>query len=73
MPLTVLTDKGKTIRPRLGSADMVDAFPLELSETVRAIRTGVPSPLLDGQLARDAVILAHKQTASVLKRRPVKV
>jgi predicted dehydrogenase len=73
MPLTVLTDKGKAIRPRLGTPDMTAAFPHELSEAVRAIRTAAPSVLLDGQLARDALILAHKQTESVLKRRPVKV
>jgi predicted dehydrogenase len=73
MPLTVLTDKGKAIRPRLGSAEMTDAFPPELSEAVRAIRTGIHSPLLDGQLARDALILAHKETESVINRRPVKI
>ena len=73
MPLTVLTDKGKAIRPRLGTPDMTAAFPPELGEAVRAIRTGTASALLDGQLARDALILAHKQTESVLKRRPVKI
>ena len=73
LPLTVLTDTGKAIRPRLGSPDMVDAFPLELKEAVRAIRTGTPSQLLDGQLARDALILGQKQTQSVLSRKPVKI
>ena len=73
LPLTVLTDKGKAIRPRLGSPDIVDAFPQELKEAVRSIRTNDPSPLLDGQLARDALILGQRQTQSVASRRPVKV
>ena len=73
LPLTVLTDRGKSFTPRLGSPDMTAAFPPELSEAVRAVRTGTPSPLLDGQLARDALILGHKQTQSVIKRRAVKV
>ena len=73
LPLTVLTDKGKAIRPRPGSPDIVDAFPQELKEAVRSIRTNDPSPLLDGQLARDALILGQRQTQSVASRRPVKV
>jgi len=73
MPLTVLTDKGKAFRPRLGSPDMVDAFPIELSEAVRSIRSETPSSLLDGQLARDALILGHKQTQSVITKKAVRV
>ena len=73
MPLTVLADKGKAIRPRLGSPDMVDAFPIELGEAVRSVRTQTPSALLDGQLARDALILGHKQTQSVITKKAVRV
>jgi predicted dehydrogenase len=72
-PLTVLLNDGKVLRPKLGSGDPVDAFLAELTEVVRAVRTGKPSPLLAGELARDAVVLCHKQTESVVRGRMVKV
>jgi hypothetical protein len=74
MPLTVYDDKGKTRQPKLGSGDPVDAFTAELREAVRAVRTNVPSPLLAGALARDALIMCQKQTQSLLKcAKPVKI
>jgi len=73
MPLTVYDEKGKVVRPKLGPADMLAAFPLELSEAVRAIRTGKPSALLDGTLARDALIIGHKETQSIKTGRAVKL
>jgi predicted dehydrogenase len=81
MPLTVLFDeerpgkpkKAKAIRPNLGSGDPVDSFVAELGEVVQCVKTGNPSALLNGQLARDAVVLCQRQTQSVLKRKAVKV
>lgn len=74
LPLTVLTADGKVKRPKLGSPDMTAAFPTELKEAARAIRTGQPSALLDGQLARDALVLGQKQTQSIVRGgRAVKV
>ena len=72
-PVTVLLDNGKVVRPKLSGGGPVDAFYAELSEVVRAVRTDTPSPLLGGELARDAVVLCHKQTESLAKGRPVKV
>ncbi len=72
-PLTVLTADGQVERPELGSPDILDAFPLELDEAVRSIDTGTPSKLLDGALARDALILGHKQTQSIVERKTVEV
>ena len=72
-PLTVLLSNGKVERPKLGSGDPVDAFVAELTEVVRAIRVNKPSPLLAGELARDALVLCQKQTESVLRGRAVKV
>jgi predicted dehydrogenase len=72
-PLTVLTDDGQVVKPELGSPDMLDAFPIELAEAARAVETGTPSKLLDGALARDALILAHKQTQSIVARKTVEV
>jgi predicted dehydrogenase len=73
MPLTVLADKGKVLRPKLGSGDPVDAFVAEVTEVVRAVGKNAPSALLAGELARDALILCQKQTESVLRGRAVKV
>jgi predicted dehydrogenase len=73
MPVTVLAEKGKVLRPELGSGDAIDSFATELTEMVRAVRSRSPSPLLDGGLARDAVVLCQRQTQSVATGRPVKV
>jgi len=72
-PMTVLNDKGKVQRPKLGSGDPCDAFVDELKEVVRTVRTNEPSALLAGQLANDAVVLCQKQTQSVQRGRAVKV
>jgi predicted dehydrogenase len=71
-PVTVLLNNGKVLRPKLGGAP-TDAFFAELSEVVRAVRTNTPSPLLAGELARDAVLLCQKQTESLVKGKAVKV
>jgi predicted dehydrogenase len=73
VPLTVLTDTGRVLRPKLGSGDPLDGFVAELTEVVRAVNSGKPSELLDGQLARDALLLCHRQTLSLVKRRLVQV
>ncbi|REK17995.1 MAG: gfo/Idh/MocA family oxidoreductase [Planctomycetota bacterium] len=73
MPLTVLNADGKVERPTMPSSDPVDSFVEELTEATRAVRRGKPSAMLDGELARDAVILCQKQTESIRKRRPVKL
>jgi predicted dehydrogenase len=72
-PLTVLTPDDKVQKPDLGSPDMLDAFPIELGEAVRAVESNTPSKLLDGALARDALILGHKQTQSIVERRAVEI
>lgn len=64
-PLTILDSKGKAIVPDLGSGDPLLAFEAEIKEVATALRTGQPSRILSGELARDAVILCQKQTDSV--------
>ena len=73
MPLTVLKHDGKVERPTLESADPVDSFASELSEAIKTVKSGKPSPLLDGELARDAVVLCQKQTESIQKVRLVNI
>ena len=70
MPLTILSSDGKVRRPKLKA---VDAFVVELSEATAAVAAGRPSKLLDCQLARDALLLCHKQSQSVRQCRLVKV
>lgn len=65
MPVTVLTADGQVERPTIAGGDPIDAFVGELSEAARAVAEGSPSPLLNGELARDAVILCQRQTESV--------
>lgn len=72
-PLTVLTDDGKVLRPKLSSTDPCDAFVAEIKDVLAAIRTRKPSALLAAELARDAMVLCDKQTQSLRSRRAVRV
>ena len=73
-PLTLLDHRGKVEYPTLPTGDpMLAAFEEEIKEVVRSVRSGKPSDLLGGDLARDAVVLCHKQTRSVQTGKPVKV
>ena len=71
-PVTALLENGKVLRPKL-DGELTDAFVAELSEVVRSVRTNTPSPLLAGDLARDALVLCQRQTESLVKGRAVKV
>ena len=60
-------------RPKLPAGDEIDPFKAELSEAIRAVRTGRPSAVLAGELARDALVLCQKQTLSAIKRKRIAV
>jgi predicted dehydrogenase len=73
-PLTLLDSKGKVEQPKLPEGDpMLAAFDAEIKEVARAIASGQPSAILSGSLARDAIVLCHKQTQSVKSGKPVRV
>jgi predicted dehydrogenase len=72
-PVTMLLEKGKAMRPKIPSGDAMVPFIAELTEVVRSVSCGIPSPLLDGELARDALTLCFKQTESARKGKAVKV
>ena len=72
-PVTVLTNTGRVVEPKLASGDEIDDFAGELIEATRCVAKNTPSAMLDGELARDALILGQKQTQSIIRRRPVKV
>ncbi|MEK6238930.1 MAG: Gfo/Idh/MocA family oxidoreductase [Planctomycetales bacterium] len=71
IPFTVLTPDGRAERPSLGSGDPVEAFVSQLSEAADAVRQGRPSPLLGGDLARDALLICGKETQSVIEGQAV--
>ena len=73
LPLTVLDHRGKVVQPKLTAGDDIDPFKEEIGEVLRAIRTDKPSPLLGGELARDALVLCQRQTESAVKQKKVKV
>jgi predicted dehydrogenase len=71
-PLTVLTSDGKTDQPKLdGGSEATTAFTAELQTAVGGVRSGREPALLSGQLARDALVLCHKECESVLSGEPV--
>jgi predicted dehydrogenase len=73
-PLTLLDAKGRIEYPQLPPGDpMLSAFDAEIKEVARSIHSAQPSTLLSGDLARDAIILCHKQTQAVRSGKPVKV
>lgn len=65
MPLKVLLPDGTVERPELGNGDPILSFKAEIEEMIRSVQSGTPSKILSGELARDAIILCHKQTDAV--------
>jgi predicted dehydrogenase len=64
--LTLLTADGKSTQPALpGGGDALSAFTDELQTAVTGITTGQEPTLLSGQLARDALVLCHREIESV--------
>ncbi len=66
LPLTVYTNDGKATQPDLsGGGDPLSAFTTELHWAAEGVRTGKEPDLLSGQLARDALVMCHKECESV--------
>ncbi len=72
-PLTVFHADGSSETPALGDGDPLAAFAAELQAAVDAVAGGEPSPLLGGQLARDALALCFREIESVRTGRIVSV
>jgi predicted dehydrogenase len=73
-PLTVLTADGKAEQPRLpGGGEDTAAFTLELQAAVDGVKSGHEPDLLSGKLARDALVLCHRECESVRTGRAVAV
>ena len=64
--LTLLTADGKATTPQLpGGGDSLAAFTDELQAAVDGVTSGREPDLLRGQLARDALVLCHREIESV--------
>ena len=65
-PLTVLHADGRSEQPALaGGDDATTAFTAESQAAVDGVRTGREPDLLSGKLARDALVLCHRECESV--------
>ncbi len=73
LPLTLFDAKGKATNPKIGDGDPLNAFEAEIKAVKAGLASGNPSPILSGDLARDAITLCHKQTRSVRTGKPVRV
>jgi predicted dehydrogenase len=63
--LTVFTPDGKAEQPALGGGDPVASFTSEIQAAVDGVAAGKEPDLLGGQLARDALVLCHRECDSV--------
>lgn len=73
-PLTLLTQDGKATQPALsGGGDPLSAFTAELQTAVDGVTSGKEPALLSGKLARDALVLCHREIESVKTGKAVAV
>jgi predicted dehydrogenase len=73
-PLTLLTADGKSSQPELpGGGDALSAFADELQAAADGVASGKEPDLLRGQLARDALVLCHRECESVKTGKAVAV
>ena len=73
-PLTVLTADGKAKTPKFrGGEDPLSGFTSEIQAAVDGIAFGRLPELLSGQLARDALVMCHKEIQSARSGKPVRV
>ncbi|MDB5313585.1 MAG: afr 1 [Gemmataceae bacterium] len=73
-PLTLLTADGKSEQPSLpGGSDPLAAFTDEIQAAVDGVTAGKEPDLLSGKLARDALVLCHREIESVKLGKPVAV
>ncbi len=70
MPLKIITANQGVIRPEMPIGDDVAGFEAELREVQQALKSGVSSRILGCDLARDAIELCYRQTASLVTGTP---
>ena len=68
----MLTADGKARAPKLrGGGDELAAFTAEIQAAADGVASGKEPDLLSGKLARDALVLCHKEIQSVQTGKPV--
>jgi predicted dehydrogenase len=73
-PLTLLTADGKSSQPEVpGGGDALSAFTDEIQAAIDGVASGKEPDLLRGQLARDALVLCHRECESVKTGKAVAV
>ena len=73
MPLKAIREDGTVELVELGNTEPLNAFNNEIAAVVDAVRTGKPSEILNGDLARDAIAICHAQSKSVHENRKVTI
>ncbi len=73
VPLTLLNDKGRALRPKIKPLDPIDTFARQLTDAVHSVSSGRPSAILDGHLACAALQICEAETASLASGKPVKI
>ena len=70
----MLTADGKASQPKLeGSTEATAGFTAEIQAAADGIRSGKEPDILSGRLARDALVLCHRECKSVLTGKAVSV
>ena len=72
-PMTVLNEAGEVVTPEIAGLDDIAVFANELTEATNAVKAGKPSAILDGQLARDALVVCYSEIASIQQKKPVAI
>ena len=73
-PLTVLNADGGSEQPKLvGGEEATTAFTLEIQAAVDSVSTGRAPDLFSGKLARDALVLCHRECESVKSGKAVAI
>jgi len=70
MPVTLLKEDGTATQPEIVGGPE-EAFQAEIGEVTKSLLAGKTSPILDGVLARDALVICHNETEAVRTRKPV--
>ena len=73
LPFKILTSDGEVIRPELNAGDDIAGFESEIKEVLSCVESGTDSKILGGELAKDAIKLAEKQTESAVSGMPIAI
>ncbi len=68
MPVKLINARGEVLRPEALSSDPLDGFVAEITEVRNALQSRIPSRILAGDLARDAIRICQAQARSVASR-----